>query len=111
VAAKEVVVSTLGVLFQAENPDDINSGTLVSKLQNARYSDGHNKYKPLFTKVTAFAFLMFILLYFPCVATVAAVKNESGNWRWAAFLVVYTTSIAWIIAFLVNQIGNLFFNL
>ncbi len=111
VIAKEVVVSTLGVLFQAENPEDIKSGTLVNKLQNAKYIDGKKREKPIFTKITAFAFLMFILLYFPCVATVAAVKNESGNWRWAAFLVVYTTSIAWIIAFLVNQIGNLFFNL
>jgi ferrous iron transport protein B len=108
VAAKEVVVSTMGVLYQAEgNPDEI-SGALVSKLRNASYTKGEHEGEPIFNTVNAFAYLMFILLYFPSVAVVAAVKKESGNWKWAAFMVVYTTSIAWIVAFLVNQIGGLF---
>jgi ferrous iron transport protein B len=50
---------------------------------------------------------MFILLYFPCVAVVAAVRKESGKWKWALFMVSYTTAAAWVVAFLVNTVGNL----
>jgi ferrous iron transport protein B len=109
VAAKEVVVSTMGVLYQADgNPDNI-SEALVGKIRNAKHTNGKLAGEPLFTPVTSFAFLMFILLYFPCVAVVAAVKKESGKWKWALFMVTYTTSIAWLVAFLVNQAGSLLF--
>jgi ferrous iron transport protein B len=60
-------------------------------------------------QISAFAYLMFVLLYFPCVAVVAAVRKESGKWKWALFMVTYTTAVAWIIAFIVNQGGNLIF--
>jgi len=109
VAAKEVVVSTMGVLYQAEGDPDNNNISLQNKLQSATYKEGDKAGEPIFTPVTAFAYLMFILLYFPCVAVVAAVKKESGNWKWAAFMISYTTAVAWIIAFLVNQIGNTLF--
>lgn len=109
VAAKEVVVSTMGVLYQTEADPDSNTESLQNRLQNATYSEGNKAGDPVFTPVTAFAYLMFILLYFPCVAVVAAVKKESGNWKWALFMITYTTAIAWFVAFLVNQIGNLFY--
>jgi ferrous iron transport protein B len=51
--------------------------------------------------------MLFILTYFPCVGVVAAIKRESGSWKWAAFVVVYTTSIAWLLSFAVYQIGSL----
>jgi len=108
VAAKEIVVSTMGVLYQAEADPDNSSETLVNKIQSARYTYGDKAGQPVFSKVTAFAFLMFILLYFPCVAVVAAIRKESGNWKWALFMIVYTTATAWFIAFLVNQAGSLF---
>jgi ferrous iron transport protein B len=109
IAAKEVVVSTMSVLFMAEtNPDD-TSETLVRKLRNARYADGLKQGESIFNPVSAFAYLMFILLYFPCVAVVAAIRKESGTWKWAAFLVVYTTAIAWLAAFAVYQGGTLIF--
>lgn len=107
VAAKEVVVSTMGVLYQADGDPDEVSETLVNNLRNASHTSGENIGEPIFNTVNAFAYLMFILLYFPCVAVVAAVKKESGDWKWAAFMVVYTTLIAWTVAFLVNQIGSL----
>jgi ferrous iron transport protein B len=107
VAAKEVVVSTMGVLYQAEGDDDNISEALITKIRNARHESGELKGEPIFTPVTSFAYLMFILLYFPCVAVVAAVKKESGQWKWAIFMVVYTTTLAWVIAFLVNQVGSL----
>lgn len=108
VAAKEVVVSTLGVLYQAEgDPENISEG-LVTKIRNVTYTTGEKAGEPVFNPVSSFAFLMFILLYFPCVAVVAAVKKESGKWKWALFMVSYTTAIAWLVAFLVNQTGSLF---
>ena len=93
-------------MYQADgNPDEV-SESLVKKLRNASYTVGDHSGKPIFNSVNAFSYLMFTLLYFPCVAVIAVVKKESGNWKWAAFMVIYTTTIAWVVAFLVNQIGN-----
>jgi ferrous iron transport protein B len=102
-AAKEVVVSTLGVIYQA----DYKSGktSLVDKIQNQKYSSG----KKVFTPVIAFSFMLFILTYFPCIGVVAAIKRESGSWKWAAFTVVYTTLIAWLLSFSFYQAGSLIF--
>jgi ferrous iron transport protein B len=99
-AAKEVVVSTLGVIFQV---DDTGKTSLVEKIQTQKGPDG----KILFTPLIAFSFMLFILTYFPCVSVVAAIKRESGSWKWAAFVVVYTTSIAWLLSFTVFQVGSL----
>ena len=110
VAAKEVVVSTMGVIYQTDGDPDNISQTLIDKLRNAKYTEGEKMGQNIFNPVSAFAYLMFILLYFPCVAVVAAVKKESGKWKWAIFMITYTTSIAWLVAFLVNQVGNLIFN-
>ncbi len=99
VAAKEVVVSTMGVLYQASPDADNPSESLQSKLQSAEHTTGKKTGQPVFNRVTAFAYLMFILLYFPCVAVVAAVRKESGKWKWALFMVSYTTAAAWVMAF------------
>lgn len=109
VAAKEIVVSTMGVLYQVEADPNKTSEPLTQKLKNAKLTNGINKGKPAFTPVSAFAFLMFILLYFPCIAVIATVKREAGKWKWAIFMVTYTTTVAWIVAFLTNQIGTFFF--
>ena len=100
-AAKEVVVSTLAVIFQADN----NSGkaSLVEKIQNQHDSTG----KPLFSPLAAFSFMLFILTYFPCIGVVAAIKRESGAWKWPLFIVFYTTGIAWLLSFIVYQAGRL----
>jgi ferrous iron transport protein B len=102
VAAKEVVVSTLGVLFQTD--DNYGNSTLVQKIQTQRDKDGNI----LFTPLVAFSFMLFILTYFPCIGVVAAIKRESGSWKWAAFIVLYTTGIAWLLSFTVYQVGSLF---
>jgi ferrous iron transport protein B len=101
-AAKEVVVSTLGVIFQADNQS--GSKSLVEKIQTQQDSSG----KTVFTPLIAFSFMLFILTYFPCVGVVAAIKRESGSWKWAAFTVIYTTGIAWLLSFTVFQIGSMF---
>jgi ferrous iron transport protein B len=101
-AAKEVVVSTLGVLFQAD--DNTGKSSLVEKIQTQHDSSG----KILFTPLIAFSFMLFILTYFPCIGVVAAIRRESGSWKWASFVVVYTTGIAWLLSFTVYQLGSLF---
>ena len=100
VAAKEIVVSTMGVLYQAgENETE----SLVYKLQTEQNKEG----ELVFTPLIAFGYLMFILIYFPCVATIAAIKKETGHWKWALFAVFYTTFLAWFLSFIIYQIGSL----
>ena len=57
--------------------------------------------------ISAYAYLIFVLLYFPCIATVAAIRNESGSWRWALFAAFYTTGLAWVVSAAVYQVGRL----
>lgn len=100
-AAKEVVVSTLGVLFHAG--DDIGNTSLVKKIQTQTDDSGNT----LFTPLMAFSFMIFILTYFPCIGVVSAIRRESGSWKWAAFIVIYTTGVAWLLSFSIYQIGSL----
>jgi ferrous iron transport protein B len=93
VAAKEIVVSTMGVIYHSEN----GNADLVKKIQNAKQ----------FTPLATLSFLMFTLLYFPCIATIAAIRSESGSWRWAVFSVLFSTGLAWIASFLFYQTGLL----
>jgi len=102
--AKEIIVSTMGVLYQTGDEDTVN---LQRKLQNEVHVEGKNKGEMVFTTPTALAFLIFILVYFPCIGVVATIKNESGSWKWAAFSVIYTTGLAWIASFMVYNITNL----
>lgn len=104
-AAKEIVVSTMGVLYQA---GDANNDTgLVERIQMQEYDSGPNAGQKVFTPLVAFAFMIFVLIYFPCIAVIAAIKKESGRWKWALFVAGYTTALAWISAFLIYQVGSL----
>lgn len=101
-AAKEIVVSSLGVLYHADVEADESSERLTAILKSHQNDSQH----PI-TPLVAFGFMLFVLLYYPCVAAITAIAKES-NWKWAAFEVVYTTSVAWIVSFLTYQIGSLF---
>ena len=90
VGAKELVVSTLGVLYTNEGD-----------MENVNLSD-----RIPITPLVALAYMLFVLIYFPCIATFAAIKQESGSWKWAIFTAGYTTGVAWLVAFAVFQIGN-----
>ncbi len=105
-AAKEVVISTMSVLFQADPNEESGQG-LVKRLQTAVYSSGTKRGMPVFTPLIALSFMLFILIYFPCIAVVVAIKNESGKWKWPMFLAIYTTIMAWGVSFMVFQIGTL----
>ena len=108
-AAKEVVVSTMGVLFHSQHIHEKDPKEDLSHiLQNERYTDGPNVGQKVFTPLVGISFLLFILIYMPCVAVVATVTKESGSWKWSLFLITYTTILAWVLSFAVYQIGMLF---
>ena len=100
-AAKELVVSTLGVLYSESDSDETIS--LSQKISQPNPVTGI----PDFTPLVALSFMVFVLLYFPCIASVIAVAKEAGSWKWGAFTVLYNTGVAWIVSFLVYQIGLL----
>lgn len=105
-AAKEIVISTMGVLYQTE-PGVNENLSLISKLQEKKYTEGPKAGQPVFTPLVALSYMLFILIYFPCIAVIAAIKHESGKWKWSAFLAIYTTALAWIVAFITYQGGLL----
>ena len=105
-AAKEIVVSTMGVLYEAEGENDDSS--LIDRIREQTYNEGPKKGEKVFSPLVAFSFMIFVLIYFPCIAVIAAIKKESGNWKWALFVAGYTTGLAWVMAFLVYQVGGLF---
>jgi ferrous iron transport protein B len=108
-AAKEVVVSTMGVLFGSGHiHDDNGTPNLSSIIQAEKYHDGPRSGMKVFTPLAGISYLLFILIYMPCIAVIATVKKESSSWKWTGFLILYTTSLAWILSFCVFQIGSLF---
>lgn len=103
--AKEVVVSTLGVIYTGDGEDSEEASVRISeKLRQDVNEYGEHTFTPLI----AFTFMVFVLIYFPCIATVAAIGREAGGWRWALFVIVYTCLLAWIVAFGVYRLGVLF---
>ena len=103
VAGKEIVVSTLGTLYAVGEADE-KSIPLRESLQKATLPNGTK----LFTPLSAYAFMVFILLYFPCIAVIAAIRKETHSWRWPLFTIFYTVAIAWTGSFLIYQGGKLF---
>jgi ferrous iron transport protein B len=106
VCAKEIVASTIGVLYNGD----------TSFADDEAFSDDSERYTSLHalmqadgvSTLSAYCYLLFVLLYFPCIATVVAIKNETSSWRWALFSAGYTTLLAWIVSVLAYQIGSLF---
>lgn len=93
--AKEVVLSSLGTLYGTGVNEGMLSSTLVAD--------------PIFTPAIALGIMVFTSLYIPCIGAVAVIKKESGSWKWMLFSAFYSTSVAWIMAFLTVKIGNIIF--
>ena len=105
-AAKEVVVSTLGVIYTGDSDDsDEAARRLGERIREDRDAEGNHTFSP----IIALALMAFVLIYFPCIATVVAIGRESGHWKWAVFSIIYSCSLAWIVSFLIYRIGILFF--
>lgn len=99
--AKEIVVSTLGVLYSGD--EEIDDASLSARLTKPNPVTG----RPDFTPASALSLMVFVLLYFPCMATVVAIVKETGSWKYGAFSVIYNTMVAWIVAFIVYNIALL----
>ena len=103
ITAKELILSSMGVLYQS--PDD-SEVTLQNKLAEQTFDRGPKVGKRIFTPVTGYSLMLFILIYVPCVAAIAAIKKEAGG-KWALFMVLYSCSMAWLAAFAVKLIGGM----
>jgi ferrous iron transport protein B len=101
-AAKEIVVSTMGVLYTGEADADEESASLKEKLQTATKPNG----EPVFNPIVAYSFMLFILLYFPCIAALVAIRREAGT-KWMIFEIIYTTAVAWLVSFIFYHIAIL----
>lgn len=132
-AAKEIVVSTMAVLATPtqetisptqdvdatiqeasavltpdfDNDEQDEQSSLIKSLRSEIHTSGARSGQAVYSPLVAYGMMIFILLYFPCVAAVTAIGKEAG-WRWAAFSVVYTTALAWLAAFAMFQIGSMF---
>ncbi|MBQ6308894.1 MAG: ferrous iron transporter B, partial [Prevotella sp.] len=104
VGAKEIVASTMGVLYA---DDELVADDTIED-QSERYTNLRQKMEANgITPLIAFAYLLFVLIYFPCIATIAAIKGETGQWKWALFSAGYTTLLAWVVSALFYQIGSM----
>jgi len=93
--AKEIVVSTMGVLYAVGADEDEKSEALKAALK-----------KSGMTPLSAYAMMAFVLIYVPCLATVAVIRRETNSWNWAAFSIAYSTVLAWVVAFVIYQGGK-----
>jgi len=100
--AKEIVVGTLGTLYSVGEAEE-ESKALRESIKEDTWPDGRKVYTPL----TAFALMVFCLLYVPCVASIGVIFRETNSWKWPAFAAIYTTAVAWIMSFIVYQGGKL----
>jgi ferrous iron transport protein B len=98
VAAKEIVVSTLSVIYTGDHSGNMES--LSKRLQTELRPNGQHS----FTPVVALGLMLFVLIYFPCLATIVAIKNETNSWGWALFATTYSLVLAWLMAFGVFQL-------
>jgi ferrous iron transport protein B len=106
IAGKEITVSTMGVLYQASADDE--SYSLQEKLKSEVYISGPRAGENVFNKIVAASFLLFVLIYFPCIAVISTIWKESQRISWAIFSAVYTTLLAWLVSFATYQIGMYF---
>ncbi|MDR1645342.1 MAG: ferrous iron transport protein B [Tannerellaceae bacterium] len=107
-AAKEVVVGTLNILYIGKEAEtDAEKQAVYNHLRNDAGPDG----LPVFSPLTALCLMLFVLIYFPCIATVTAIAKESRSWKWGVFVIVYTCLLAWIVSFVVYRAGSVMFGL
>jgi len=108
IAAKEVVVGTLGVLYQTDLHSGKVSTSQIKKMQEQTYQTGKKAGQKVFNPRVAFSFMLFILIYFPCIAVIASIRRESGALKWALFSMFYTTGAAYVMALLFYQLSGIF---
>jgi ferrous iron transport protein B len=100
IIAKEIVISTLGVLYSGDSDQ-----SLRESIQQQTHTQGKLAGQKIYSKPVSLAFLVFVLIYVPCIAVIAAIRKETGKWKWAIFNIVYATTLAWLFAFAVSKIA------
>jgi ferrous iron transport protein B len=101
-AAREVFVSSMGVVFGVEDADGENTTPLRTALLQAQWPDG----RPLFTPLTCLTLMIFYVFAMQCMSTIAVVRRETNGWKWPLFQIAYMTGAAWVLSFIVEQVGR-----
>jgi ferrous iron transport protein B len=101
-AAREVFVSTMAVVFSAESDDEEDTTRLREAIRAARWSDG----RTLFTPLVCLNLMVFYVFAMQCISTIAVVKRETASWRWPLFQTAYMTGFAWLVCFVIYQVGT-----
>jgi len=102
-AAREVLVSTLSIIYNVGKDSNEESEGLIDAVRNAKKDDG----SPAWTPLTALTLMVFFVLAIQCMSTVAVVRRETNSWSWTIFMVFYMTALAYAAAFLTYQGGKL----
>ncbi|MBN1495120.1 MAG: ferrous iron transport protein B [Spirochaetes bacterium] len=103
-AAKEIAVSTLGILYHAGGDKD---RSLVVTIREQRHESGPLAGERIFDSLTALGYMVFVLLYVPCVATLVTMRRETGSLKWPLFSAIFSISLAWLAAFIIHNLGSL----
>lgn len=107
IAGKEIVISTMGVLFHNKTQNASLENNLANDIKTHKHTYGPLRGRNVFSPLVAFTYVIFILIYFPCIAVIASVVKEVG-WRWAVFMMLYTTALAWVVSLIIYQTGQYF---
>ncbi|NLN74121.1 MAG: ferrous iron transport protein B [Bacteroidales bacterium] len=107
IPAKEIIISSLAVLYQTDDAEGENSPLLREKIKDQKIMSGPDAGKPFFTPLLAFVFILFVSIYFPCIGSIIAIIKETGSVKWGMFVVFYTFGLAWVLSFAVYRIGLL----
>jgi ferrous iron transport protein B len=108
IAAKETIVGTMSELYQHDASKENDKISLINSIKAQQYTDGKRKGQKVFSPLVALSFMFFISIYTPCVATCAAVGKTTKSKKWTVFVLVYTTTLAWLVSFAIYNIGSLF---
>jgi ferrous iron transport protein B len=105
-AAREVFVSTEGIVYATGGDTDAGTATLQNAMQTARYDHGPRAGKPIWTPLVAVSLLIWFVLAMQCMSTVAIVKRETGGWGWPIFMTLYMNGLAYVVCLVVFQVGT-----
>ena len=105
-AAREVFVSSMGIVYSVGNVEDGKTADLASAMKGDIYSSGPRAGKPVWTPIVAVSLLVWFVLAMQCMSTFAIVRRETGGWRWPIFMLVYMNALAYVVALLVYQVGT-----
>lgn len=109
IAAKETITGTLSELYQTQHKPGTEKISLISNLKSQEYTSGSKMGQKIFTPIVALSFMFFVSIYAPCIATITTIKKTTKSNKWALFVVVYTTVLAWVVSFVIYNLGNWLF--